>query len=166
MNDLGGRENLLDCDGMEFRAEIKGASCEGKITVENGWVYLCQNERDGSPCKDRKGFESSWCALCGSQEDLRTCTVSDFTLTTPVRLNEFNYGDEVWRKEELHGRVAMSYQDVVVVEKEATKTATVPYTKSELINTGFTSRPPQIVLKLTRTEIAEKFGVKEIEITD
>lgn len=53
-------EELLKCDGRKFKAEIKGVECEGVITVQNGDVYLCQNERNGAACTDKKGYKYSW----------------------------------------------------------------------------------------------------------
>lgn len=53
-------EELLKCDGRKFRAVIDGVECEGKITVENGWIYLCQNKCNGVDCMDKKGYDYSW----------------------------------------------------------------------------------------------------------
>lgn len=48
-------------DGVEFVANINGRSnVKGKITVEEGKVYLCQDCESGSPCSDRKGYLYSW----------------------------------------------------------------------------------------------------------
>ena len=49
-------ENLLNCDGKRFACEIYGIEVTGIITVEDGQVYLCQNEKSGGACRDKKGY--------------------------------------------------------------------------------------------------------------
>lgn len=39
--------DLLKCHGRKFRAKINDVECEGKIVVEDGCVFLCQNNQDG-----------------------------------------------------------------------------------------------------------------------
>lgn len=50
--------------GIPFKATINNVNCEGRITVENGQVYLCQNSCSGSDCMNKQGFRYSW--LLGS----------------------------------------------------------------------------------------------------
>ena len=53
-------KNLLDCHGQPFRCKIDGTQCEGRITVEDENVFLCQNEMDGYDCVDKQEFSYSW----------------------------------------------------------------------------------------------------------
>lgn len=72
-------EELLKCDGREFECKIDGSECKGKITVENGRIYLCQDLTQGGACGDKKGFKCSWLYWDG-----RSCatSVSEFKLVT------------------------------------------------------------------------------------
>lgn len=104
MNDLRGRENLLLCDGMGYECRIKGDKVRGKITVEWGEVFLCQDFKNGDRCVDRKGYMHSWYVRDGRNESLIALGVSDFKLMT---VNEFNYGDEAamkFRESGMQGR--------------------------------------------------------------
>lgn len=48
--------------GDEFSCKINGVTVGGKISIENGRVYLCTNEpaANGKPCKEKFGYEYSW----------------------------------------------------------------------------------------------------------
>ena len=72
--------DLLQCDGKKFRAKISEELCEGYISVENGTVFLCQNERNGLDCKDKKGYRYSWHVFTGSEEDLCKVGVYSFEI--------------------------------------------------------------------------------------
>jgi len=74
------RENLLDCNGVKFTAEIEGTYVSGKIRVEDCCVYLCQNEMSGANCSDKLGYESSWSVMRGSAIDLKDHCVSNFNI--------------------------------------------------------------------------------------
>lgn len=62
-------KNLLDCHGRPFRCKIDGTQCEGRITVEDEKVYLCQNKCDGFDCEDKQGFLYSW-KITAFQKDI------------------------------------------------------------------------------------------------
>lgn len=73
-------ENLLQCDGRRFRCKIRETPAEGRIRVENGNVYLCQNKHEGTEVKCRFGYKYSWSVLSGSKEYLAYNHISDFVL--------------------------------------------------------------------------------------
>ena len=52
-------ENLLNCKGKRFRAVIQDKEVEGKIQVEEGCVYLCQDKKCGVGYEDRLGYKGS-----------------------------------------------------------------------------------------------------------
>lgn len=52
---------FLGDHGKRFTALIDGERTEGVVTVENGNIYLCQNNYDGIPCNDLQGYEYSLC---------------------------------------------------------------------------------------------------------
>lgn len=52
-------ENLLQCKGKKFKANIYNIPVEGRIQVEEGSIYLCQNVKDGADCEDKLGFKCS-----------------------------------------------------------------------------------------------------------
>lgn len=75
--------NLLDKHGVLFKANIKNRYgknffCEGRICVERGCVYLCQNEIEGTPCFDKLGYKYSWCVYTGTVAELKNHRVSEF----------------------------------------------------------------------------------------
>jgi len=49
-------------DGQPFKGTIKGLFCEGHVSIENGFIYFCTDERylDGDKCSHRKGHFYSW----------------------------------------------------------------------------------------------------------
>ena len=49
-------------DGQKYKAELRDSRipCEGVVTIENGKVYLCQNETQGDGCSDKKGYAHSY----------------------------------------------------------------------------------------------------------
>jgi hypothetical protein len=73
-------ENLLNCDGRKFKANIEGDECRGVITVEDDEVYICQDKLNGSDCKDKKGFKFSWGVNKGSKGDFDIYSITDFEL--------------------------------------------------------------------------------------
>lgn len=46
--------------GKFFYAVIKGKNVIGRIQVESGCIYLCQNKVRGLECKDKLGYKYSW----------------------------------------------------------------------------------------------------------
>lgn len=46
--------------GQKFNAVINGTYTEGKISIEDGVIYLCQNSEDGEPCTNQYGYRYSW----------------------------------------------------------------------------------------------------------
>lgn len=63
-------DNLFDMANSRFRAEIYGQQVYGKIQVEDGGVYLCQNVFDGASCDDTLGYSKSWYVGSGDHSDL------------------------------------------------------------------------------------------------
>lgn len=51
-------ENLLQCKGKKFKANIHNIPVEGRIQVEKGSIYLCQDVSNGSSCEDKLGFNT------------------------------------------------------------------------------------------------------------
>lgn len=78
---------------LKYGMKVKGIlsdfyreSCftAGKIAIENGRFYVCQDVISGSDCKDKQGFKYSWDISSGSEykelyilEDLDTLEVGD-----------------------------------------------------------------------------------------
>lgn len=46
--------------GDKYTATIDGTDVEGKIQIESGIIYLCQNELDGHECEHKLGYTFSW----------------------------------------------------------------------------------------------------------
>lgn len=46
--------------GQYFSANISGTWCKGKVQVDKGRVYLCQNKMNGYECSDKLGYKYSF----------------------------------------------------------------------------------------------------------
>lgn len=82
-------KNLLDCHGRPFRCKIDGTQCEGRITVEDDRVFLCQDEMDGDDCEDKQGFSYSW-HITESQKDILDNKSNPQDVTEFVLLDSHN----------------------------------------------------------------------------
>lgn len=72
--------DLSKCDGKEFRCRIDGEECFGKITIEDGNAYLCQNKKNGANCNNKNGFKYSWAINNCKAVRLIGNRVTDFVL--------------------------------------------------------------------------------------
>lgn len=67
--------------GERFSAYIWGSYCEGKIQMQDGNIYLCQNVRSGESCNNKLGYKYSY-ALVNPiiNEGDTTINVTNFNL--------------------------------------------------------------------------------------
>ena len=72
--------NLLECHEMPFSAKINGVFCEGKVSVEGGKAYLCQNEISGANCINKLGYKYSWSLQSNFSNDTHLDSVLMFKL--------------------------------------------------------------------------------------
>ena len=76
--------NLLDKKGCQFSATIsesgKTHHVYGKIQVEEGRVFLCQEDIEGAHCNDLLGYSNSWCVSLGDADGLKKNNVTDFKI--------------------------------------------------------------------------------------
>lgn len=158
--------NLLNCNGRRFSANIAGTETSGKIRVEDGSVYLCQNDKHGAPCADKLDFEFSWTVGEGTPEKLVENSVTDFKLA-PMTAEEIEaYKDwqvgNVIAKEDIRFEVIFRSGELVVC-KTKYGDATPNYTCDELHRAGYRlvaePEPEEGIVKVTMDEIAEKMGV-------
>ncbi|MDD4804147.1 MAG: hypothetical protein PHN69_03150 [Candidatus Pacebacteria bacterium] len=86
--------------GQEIKCRINGVYCEGKITIQYGSIFICQNSQEGSYCDDRQGYLFSWNINNGSPSSLHSNSVEIIELggesTISVIKEELNYSD--WEK--------------------------------------------------------------------
>ena len=82
-------KNLLDCHGRPFRCKIDETQCEGRITVEDEDVFLCQDEIDGEACKNKHGFIYSW-DITKSQKEILNNELNLDDVTEFVLLDSHN----------------------------------------------------------------------------
>lgn len=66
--------------GTKFTAKISGTEVKGKIQLEKGTYYLCQNVMDGSICRDKLGLKYSWYVGKGETSELRHNHVTDLKI--------------------------------------------------------------------------------------
>lgn len=159
---------------MRFYAKINESPVSGKITVENGLVYLCQDEFDGSDCINKRGYKYSRCVATGNEKEIERNGVSSLKIfnMTQKDIDEYKdwqVGDVVklldeYEKEfdELHEVIFRSGELVILKNKDGE--ASENYTCDQLHKYGFRLVPPKIEedeqeVTLTMEEIAEKFGI-------
>lgn len=89
--------DLTKCRGLNFKANIEGKPCEGKIQVEDNIVYLCQNNKVGLGCDDKMGFMYSWSIIHGTEENMARNCVEDFKIVPrdPETYRDWQVGDKV-----------------------------------------------------------------------
>lgn len=167
-------KNLLDCNGRLFSAKIKDDKVTGRIRVEDGRVFLCQDKRDGASCEYKLGYKYSWVVGDGSEEKLAGNHVSCFKLTPLTaeeieKYKDFQVGDVLELLDEhekdfdeRHEVIFRSGELVVLKNKDGE--ASENYTCDQLHKYGFRLAPPKIEedkeeFTLTMEEIAEKFGI-------
>jgi len=46
--------------GQKFKAVINDTDVEGKISIEDDVLYLCQDSEDGEGCENKHGYRYSW----------------------------------------------------------------------------------------------------------
>lgn len=160
-------ENLLKCDGRRFRAKIGDVKCDGKIRVENGRVYMCQNVADGTDrCKNKLGYMFAWCIGCGCEKDIENNGVTDFRLIgmTAAEIEaykDWQVGDKVTDVIRVWEVIFRSGELVVCKDKDGD--ATGNYTCNELYRRGFRlvadPEPEDETVELTLDQIAKKVGI-------
>ena len=172
-------ENLLKCDGRRFRCKIRETPAEGRIRVENGNVYLCQNEMDGAQARDKYGYKYSWSVLSGSNKGLTYSDVSDFVLipSTPDEIESYKdwqVGDKVCCKEgivispfSLHGEIIFRCGELVV--RKFNDRAPYVFTCNELYKRGYRLdieplSEEEKTVEISMDEIAEKWGISKDQL--
>lgn len=155
-------ENLLKCNGRRFRANIEGVKCDGKIRVEDGLVYLCQNEKNGNSCNNKFGYKYSW--------SLPSVYVSGLELYPPTAAEIEAYKD--WQIGDKVSRPDVDVPDVMEVIFRAGKMVACEdrnedayvYTCNGLYNEGWRlvadPEPEDDTVELTLDQIADKFGIE------
>ena len=84
---------LLRLDGKSVTCEIEGVEIlDAKIKVEDGRVYVCQNEKNGNQASYRLGYDCSWIISNRSfysyyESDDRSC--ENIRLTQPKNIEKF-----------------------------------------------------------------------------
>lgn len=166
-------KNLLNCRGRRFRCKIYGEPVEGKIQVEDGCVYLCQNVRRGNECGDKLGYLYSWNVLSGSDEYLRIYDVSDFALLmTAEEIEEYKdwqVGDLIKDKTTGFGygrdmEVIFRRDELVVCKFIPSGNATLNFTCDELYNLGYRlaiepAPESDDSVEVSMAEVAVKFDI-------
>lgn len=159
-------ENLLSCDGRLFSCKIKETPVIGKIRVEDGFVYLCQNKHDGSKCEDRFGYRYSWRVCSGSKNDLRSTSVTDFRLgLTAAEIESYKdwqVGDKITNG---HNAFEVIFRNgEVIILKNDNGRAEGPFTCDEIYNDEYRLAVDSVedeeeIVEVTMDEIAKMKGV-------
>ena len=172
-------ENLLKCDGRRFRCKIKETPVKGRIRVENGNVYLCQNKQEGAEAKCRFGYKYSWDVSSGSDKHLAYNDVSDIVLipSTPDEIESYKdwqVGDKVYCKEDivipplsLYGEIIFRSGELVV--PKFNDRAPYVFTCNELYKRGYRLdieplSEEEKTVEISMDEIAEKWGISKDQL--
>ena len=132
--------DLTKCRGLNFKANIDGTPCEGKIQVEGDEVFLCQNSKDGFNCVDKLGFRYSWCIRKATPEDMKDkgINVGDLEIVPrdPETYKDWQVGDMIYREDPTSciGMVIFRSGDFVAVELNGSCRC---YTCAELFGKGY-----------------------------
>lgn len=133
-------KNLLGCNGVRFTAKIHGTPVRGKIRVEDGNAYLCQNGRDGDACENKLGYDYSWRVKDGSPERLGINGVTDLELLSSASeiesYKDWQVGDVMWNHYVGRREVIFRNGEVVIL-KDKGNVACGPYTCDEVYNKGW-----------------------------
>ena len=143
-------ENLLQCKGKKFKANIHNIPVEGRIQVEKGSIYLCQDVSNGSSCEDKLGFKYSWHIGDGSEVALTKNDVSNLCIRPST-------------KEEAESFKVVSGSNIWEVIFRAGENATFNHTCDELYRLGFRlvyePDPESEIVEVTMDEIAKMKGI-------
>lgn len=159
-------ENLLQCKGKKFKANINSLPAEGRIQVEEGSIYLCQNTRNGSSCEDKLGFEYSWCIGDGSEVALIRKGVSNLCIRPSTKeeaesFKDWQVGDKLVYESDTWEVIFRSGE--LVVCKIENGNATRNFTCDELYTLGFRlvyePDPETEIVEVTMDEIAKMKGI-------
>ena len=131
--------------GLNFKAFICKELCKGRIQIEDGVVYLCQDKKDGADCKDKLGFRYSWgMSNISSLEQINNSwAITNFEIVPrdPETYKDWQVGDKVLN---LNIRTAKSaVKEVifrsgeVVICKTIQNSAAGVYTCDELYQAGY-----------------------------
>lgn len=91
-------ENLERLHGKRFTAKIENVSVEGKISIENNHVYLCQNNFNGWDCEDKLGYKYSWMLKNFDSPEINDVTelkIISMTKEEIENYKDFKEGDEI-----------------------------------------------------------------------
>lgn len=159
-------ENLLKCDGLRFRAKINGIECVGRIRVENGDVFLCQDNKDGAVCGERYGYKYSWRVRLDDHGYLDSPSVPEIivvrmTASEIEAYKDWQVGDKMKNGCKIWEVIFRSGE--LVVCKRQDEKASSNFTCDELYDDGWRlvadPKPEDETVELTMDEIAKKVGV-------
>lgn len=159
-------ENLLQCKGKKFKANIQGFPVKGRIQIEDERVFLCQNMIDGANCKDKLGFKYSWSVGDGSiillaQNNVSNLSISPSSKEEAESFKDWQVGDKLVSGSNIW-EVIFRAGELVVCKREGDK-ATPNCTCDELYRLGFRlvyePDPESEIVEVTKDEIAKMKGI-------
>lgn len=159
-------ENLLQCKGKKFKANIHNIPVEGRIQVEKRSIYLCQDVSNGSSCKDKLGFKYSWYIGDGSEMALTKNDVSNLCIRPSTKeeaesFKDWQEGDKLVSGSNIWEVIFRSGE--LVVCKRENGNATYNFTCDELYTSGFRlvyePDPESEIVEVTMDEIAKMKGI-------
>ena len=136
------------------------------ITVDEGEVYLCQNEREGDACENKRGYKYSWAVDDGHPDRLSVNKVTDFRLRPSTKSELDSYKDWLVGDKVANGSDTLEVifrSGKVVICEDSEGHATGPFTCDELHDFGFHLVPEDVgdsaPVGVTLEEIAAWKGV-------
>lgn len=139
-------ENLLRCHGQRFLARIERIPCEGKISVQDGRVYLCQNKTDGTCCKEKFEYKYSWVVGNGSESGLSSHDVTDFKLISSSDIisdwHFWNEGDKLIDDDKEIHTIIFRHNELFVLA-DSSNIASVNFTGEELVSLKYKLYVPE-----------------------
>lgn len=71
-------KDLQECHGRCFRCKIEDKECEGRICIEDGEIYLCQDVVDGIDSEEKFGYDYSWQITLSAENILKDLPNNDY----------------------------------------------------------------------------------------
>lgn len=161
-----------------FKAIIRTTPVEGRIQLEDGKYYLCQNERAGASCSDKLGYKFSWSVESGSVKHLlgngvENLKVQGWTEKKIDELKDFQIGDELTSPRTYNRVIVAKFGERFLLADTDDGNCKL-LTAQELYDDGWRlniepeeDEEPETV-ELSVAEVAEKLGInaKLLKIVD
>lgn len=163
---------------MRATCEIYGEKNEGKIAIDDEFIYFCSNNKrlDGSSKKKFFGYEYSWSFLCTDEEywlESFESPMKNLIVYPGIRdIMDVQYGDMIQKQDKTRKVLGVVGDIVFLSNCNISEVCNSLFTKDELKKNGYTIKQDieeeEQIQEFTIQEIADKMGipVEKLRIKD